>query len=179
MPWKIFMNNVLVNKKNRKETENKMTNFEKYKNDILKVANENCCSPAKKNEVIIPCSKVKCKECDFGDMSNCSKNCFNWLYEDDGEEHDGCDGCKYEYKRENESPCTECCNNYMSKWERKPKKTRQDEFLERYPNVRKCYGVVDICPKDLDMHFYCRSQDLLSEGCKTCCQEYWLQEVEE
>lgn len=173
------MNNVLVNKKNRKETENKMTNFEKYKNDILKVANENCCSPAKKNEVIIPCSKVKCKECDFGDMSNCSKNCFNWLYEDDGEEHDGCDGCKYEYKRENESPCTECCNNYMSKWERKPKKTRQDEFLVHYPNVRKCKGVIDICPKDLDMHFYCRTEDSLNGECTTCCQDYWFQEVEE
>lgn len=156
-----------------------MTNFEKYKNEIMKIATESHSNLAKKDGVLIACTELSCRECDFNITNDCVENRFNWLYEDDGEEHDGCDGCKYEYKREGESPCTECSSNYTSKWERKPKKTRQDEFLERYPNVRKCYGVVDICPKDLDMHFYCRSQDLLSEGCKTCCQEYWLQEVEE
>ena len=155
-----------------------MTNFEKYKEDILKSVNENCCSPAKKDGVIVACAGLDCKKCDFGDASKCRKNFLNWLYEDD-EEHDGCDGCKYEYKREDESPCTECCNNYTSKWERRPKQTRQDEFLEHYPNVRRCYGVIDICPKDLDMHFNCRAQESLSGGCTTCCQDYWFQEVEE
>lgn len=158
-----------------------MTNFEKYKDEIMKIATESNSNPARSDGIVIACEGLACSVCDFNGagIGKCRENCFNWLYEDDDEKHDGCDGCKYEYKAEYESPCTECCNNYISKWERKPKKTRQDEFLEHYPNVKKCYGVVDICPKDLDMHFYCRSQELLSGGCITCCQDYWLQEVEE
>lgn len=156
-----------------------MTNFEKYKRDILRIATESYSNPAKKDGVVVACVDLDCKECDFNNGGNCRKNQFKWLYEDDGEKPDGCDGCKYEDKREDESPCTECCNNYTSKWERKPKKTRQDKFLECYPNVRKCKGVIDVCPKDLDVHFYCRTEDSHSGGCTTCCQDYWLQEVEE
>lgn len=155
-----------------------MTNFEKYKEDILKIANENCCSPAKKDGVIVACAGLDCKKCDFGDASKCRKNFLNWLYEDD-EEHDGCDGCKYEYKREDESPCTECCNNYTSKWGRRPKKTRQDEFLERYPHARTCDGVVEVCPKSLDIFLDCKLQGFSGKSCTSCCKDYWLQEVEE
>ena len=153
-----------------------MTNFEKYKDEILKITESNS-NLAKKDGVVVACAHLTCKDCDFDGMDECGKNQFKWLYEDDGEEHDGCDGCKYEYKGEDESPCTECCNNYTSKWKRRPKKTRQDEFSEHYPNVRKrrCNGVIDICPKDLNMRFNCR----LSEGCEICRRDYWLQEVEE
>lgn len=156
-----------------------MTNFEKYKDEILRIAAESHGNPAKKDGAVVACTGLKCKECDFGDVSNCGESRLKWLYEDNGEEPDGCDGCKYEYKKEDESPCTKCCNNYTSKWERKPKKTRQDEFLEYYPDVKRCYGVVNICPKDLDMHFNCRAQEFISGGCTTCRQDYWLQEVEE
>lgn len=155
-----------------------MTNFEKYKDEILRIATESNEAPAMEGGMLTACRGLPCEECDFNE-DNCVTSLFNWLYEDDGEKPDGCDGCKYEYKREDESPCTECCNNYTSKWERKPKKTRQDKFLECYPNVRKCKGVIDVCPKDLDMHFYCRTEDSHSGGCTTCCQDYWLQEVEE
>lgn len=179
------MNNVLVNKEFKRRLKNKMTNFEKHKNkiiELLKLTDDNV--PAVVNGVPIKCEDVThCTSCEFNNTKypNCDTcwiDFLEWVCEDDGELK-GCDGCKYEYKREDESPCTECCSNYTSKWERRPKKTRQDEFLEHYPNVKKCYGVVDICPKDLDMHFYCRSQELLSGGCTTCCQDYWLQEVEE
>lgn len=155
-----------------------MTNFEKYKDEIIKIATESNEAPAIQNGMLTACRGLPCEECDFNE-DNCVTSLFNWLYEDDGEKPDGCDGCKYEDKREDESPCTECCNNYTSKWKRKPKKTRQDKFLECYPNVRKCKGVIDVCPKDLDMHFYCRTEDSHSGGCTTCCQDYWLQEVEE
>lgn len=155
-----------------------MTNFEKYKDEILRIATESNEAPAMEGGMLTACRGLPCEECDFNE-DNCVTSLFNWLYEDDGEKPDGCDGCKYEYKREDESPCTECCNNYTSKWERKPKKTRQDKFLECYPNVRKCKGIIDVCPKDLDMHFYCRTEDSHSGGCTTCCQDYWLQEVEE
>ena len=158
-----------------------MTNFEKYKNEVLRILEvSECETPGVKNGILTMCDSMPCNECYFhGDDINCVHEFINWLYEDDGEEPDGCDGCKYEYKSEDESPCTECCNNYTSKWKCKPKKTRQDEFLEYYPNAKRCYGVVNICPKNLDMHFNCRAQESLSGGCTTCRQDYWLQEGEE
>lgn len=156
-----------------------MTNFEKYKNETRKIVTENFCSPAKKDGVIVACAGLNCKECDFGDASKCRKNYFKWLCEDDGGDRDCCDGCKYECKAEYELPCTKCRNNYTSKFECKPRKTRQDELLELYPNIRKWNGVIDICPGDLDMYHYCRSEGPSGEGCIACIRDYWLQEVEE
>lgn len=155
-----------------------MTNFEKYKEDILRIIAFNSSTPVLKDGKITACVGLDCEECDFY-ADNCRENQFNWLYEDDGRDRDCCDGCVHGDKGPDELPCTECRNNYTSKFERRPKKTRQDEFLEHYPNAKKCYGVIDICPKDLDMHFNCRAQESLSGGCTTCCQDYWLQEVEE
>ena len=156
-----------------------MTNFEKYKDEILKIAIEKNDNIAKQDGIVIACKDLICVECDFNEEGRCRKNRFKWLYEDDGEEHDGCDGCKYEYKREGESPCTECSSNYTSKWERKPKKTRQDEFLERYPHARTCDGVVEVCPKSLDIFLDCKLQGFSGKSCTSCCKDYWLQEVEE
>ena len=151
-----------------------MTNFEKYKNEILRIATEDGGTPAKKDGIIVNCGHLDCEECDFN-IGNCRKNQFSWLYEDDGDE---CDGCKHKYKREDESPCTECRNNYTSKWERRLTKTRQDELLKLYPNIRKVNGVIDICPGDLDMYHHCRSEGPSGKGCVECIREYWLQEVE-
>ena len=151
-----------------------MTNFEKYKDKIIRITTESNSSPAKKDGVIVACAGLNCKECDFGDASKCRKNYFKWLCEDDGEDRDCCDGCKYEYKREDESPCTECCNNYTSKWERRPKKTRQDKFLEMFPNTELADSVIKICPKRLDGNY-----DRCRRSCIECHKDYWLQEVEE
>lgn len=151
-----------------------MTNFEKYKDEILKIVSEIDCIPAKKDGAIVACEGLDCGECDFNNGGSCRKNQFNWLYEDDGEEPDGCDGCKYEYKREDESPCKNCCNNYMSKWERRPKKTRQDKFLEMFPNTELADSVIKICPKRLDGNY-----DRCRRSCIECHKDYWLQEVEE
>lgn len=156
-----------------------MTNFEKYKEELLSFIRNHRSTPARIDGAFVSCRGSSCEDCEYDSIGGCVVTFTKWLYEDDGEEHDRCDGCEYEYKRGDKSPCTECCNNYTSKWERRPKKkTRQDEFLERYPDAKKCYGVVNICPKDVDKHFYCRSQELLSGGCTTCHQDYWLQEVE-
>lgn len=154
-----------------------MTNFEKYKNEIMKIVNENCCSPAKKDGVIVTCAGLNCKKCDFGDAGNF----FKWLYEDDSEEPGSCDSCKYEYKREDESPCTECYNNYTNKFERKLKKTRQDEFLEHYPNAmrNKSTDAIMVCPKDISGKIPYNSGRGCDVTCIECCQNYWLQEVEE
>ena len=154
-----------------------MTNFEKYKNKILEIVTESNSIPAKKDGKIIPCEGLRCGECDFSEGS-CKMNQYAWLFEDDGEEPDGCNGCKYEHKAEDESPCTECCNNYVSKWERRPKKTRQDEFLERYPDARMLNGVIGICPKLVDVNCD-RCRIYVKRPCIECHKDYWLQEVEE
>ena len=155
-----------------------MTNFEKYKEDILRIATENNSSPAMKDGAVVACIGLNCKECDFNDAGKCKENFFNWLYEDDGEEPDCCNGCKYECKAEYESPCTECCNNYTSKWERRPKKTRQDEILERYPDAAlDSEGALKIAPCWIERAYstsFCKKA-----GCDTCQRDYWLQEVGE
>ena len=157
-----------------------MTNFEKYKNKILEVlAQTTEHVPGIINGKLVPCESLRCSECELeGDGNNiCSHEFVKWLYEDDGEEQGGCIGCKYEYKREDESPCTECCNNYTSKWERRAKKTRQDEFLELFPEARRKNSVLEVCPRVLNVHFDCKINDL-SQSCAICCLDYWLQEVE-
>lgn len=129
-----------------------MTNFELYKEDILKIA-EGYSSPAMKDGVIVPCVRLSCRECDFGDVGNCIVYRFNWLFEGNNR-------------------CNEDDHNYTSGL----KKTRQDEFLKHYPNAMKrdSDGVLNVCPKSLDMRFDCK----FAEGCDICCQNYWLQEVE-
>ncbi len=154
-----------------------MTNFEKYKDEIIKIATESNGSPAKKDGVVVACGDLNCKECDFN-RGNCRENQFKWFYEDDGEEHDSCDGCKYEDRREGQYPCAVCANCYTSNWEPRPKKTRQDEFLEHYPNARMLNGVIDICPKHVDGNCD-RCRIYAKRPCIECHKDYWLQEVEE
>ena len=152
-----------------------MTNFEKYKNKILEIVTENNSIPAKKDGKIIPCEGLRCGECDFSEGS-CKMNQYAWLFEDDDEEPDGCNGCKYEHKAEDESPCTECSSNYTSKWESRPKRTRQDEFLEHYPTAKTnaCTGTLIFCPINIDENANVNCSD-----CNKCKRDYWLQEVEE
>lgn len=154
-----------------------MTNFEKYKDEILKITAMGNSTPAMKDGMLVACKNLSCAECDFRG-SDCIWDRFKWLCEDDGEEHDGCDGCKYEYKRADESPCTECSMNYMSKFEPRPKKTRQDEFLEHYPDAAlDSEGALKIAPCWIERAYstsFCKKA-----GCDTCQRDYWLQEVEE
>lgn len=155
-----------------------MTNFEKYKDEILRIATESNEAPAMEDGMLTACRGLSCEECDFNE-DNCVTSFFNWLYEDDDEEHDGCDGCKYKHKAEDESPCTECSSNYTSKWERRPKKTRQDEFLEIFPNAKiGSSSILDICPKTIDTTHLCEGI-IGIKTCLECSKDYWLQEVEE
>lgn len=155
-----------------------MTNFEKYKDEILRILEVSECKiPGVQNGIPIICDSMPCNKCDFhGDDVNCMHELIKWLYEDDGEEPDGCNGCKHERKREDESPCTECCNNYTNKFRRKPKKTRQDEFLEHYPNakINPFTGALAFCPVSVDENANVNCVD-----CNKCKKDYWLQEVEE
>lgn len=134
-----------------------MTNFEKYRDKIESIMSESgSMAPAVKNGVPVMCDHmIDCNFCDYDRRDgNCWVAFIEWA-------------------------CTECCNNCTSKFECKPRKTRQDELLELYPNIRKWNGVIDICPGDLDKYYHCRSTGPSGEECITCMRDYWLQEVEE
>lgn len=54
-----------------------MTNFEKYKDEILEMAREGH-SLAKKAGKLTECSKIRCADCDF--VHNCRAKFIKWLY---------------------------------------------------------------------------------------------------
>lgn len=56
-----------------------MTNFEKYKDEILEVIKQGD-NPALKNGVITPCSTTKCMECEISADNGCIKKFIKWLY---------------------------------------------------------------------------------------------------
>lgn len=148
-----------------------MTNFEKYKSELLNTRNGVALSDGK----IVSCGTIECEDCSFnrGDEIDCDTEFIKWLHEDDGELK-GCMGCKYEDKREGEYPCAVCTNCYTSKWEPKPKKTRQDELLELFPEAELVDSVINICPKHIDKNF-----GRCAYSCIKCHKDYWLQEVKE
>lgn len=70
----------------------------------------------------------------------------------------------------------------VERWSKEnPRKTRQDVFLEQYPEA-KCLedGAIVICPAALSSAYRnsigeCKSPE---EYCKDCRREFWMQEVE-
>ena len=162
-----------------------MTNFEKYKNEILKLSTQGDAEiPAIVNGKPASCDNTRCEDCELGD--DCTRDFFKWLYEDDGEKQSNCLGCKYMYKKIDESPCTECSMNYTSKWERRLKKTRQDEFLKLFPRAeRDVEGFIDIAPcqidkalkTEVDIRGYCQKANEYEMGCRDCMRAYWNEEV--
>ena len=48
-------------------------------------------------------------------------------------EHDGCKGCKYQDKSEDEMPCLECMHNYTDEWKKAPKWIHTEECDEEFP----------------------------------------------
>lgn len=123
-----------------------MTNYEKYKDIILKTAKEGeTIHPAMVDGELTDCMNTACTSCDFaGKDMECDSGFIEWLYE---------------------------------KFEPKPKKTRQSEFLKMYPNARlNSKGILDIRPCNIDTSY---STDHCYFACGDECQSnYWLQEVE-
>ena len=57
-----------------------------------------------------------------------------------------------------------------------PRKTRQDVFLEQWPNVAVSEnGVIKIRPCNLDVNV---KKECLGVSCDYCRREFWMQEVE-
>lgn len=67
----------------------------------------------------------------------------------------------------------------VEKWSAEhPRKTRQDVFLEQWPNAKVFVdGVLDFCPRCLDSHYTCQST-AVDMRCQSCRREFWMQEVE-
>ena len=92
------------------------------------------------------------------------------------------------------SDCAKCeyhgvkCNNVIDflekavakveQWSREhPRKTRQDVFLEQWPNcVMDSYGIVGMCPRNIDKMYVCNLRR--SGDCINCRHEFWMQEAE-
>lgn len=69
-------------------------------------------------------------------------------------------------------------NEIISKWcEEHPIKTRQEKFLEMFPNVELVDGgTINICPNTIDSQYGANCSVLT---CKECRRKYWSEEVEE
>ena len=61
-----------------------------------------------------------------------------------------------------------------------PSKTRQDVFLEHYPNAPKdMHGVLRACPRHIEGYDFCSLMcGDKSIDCRDCRREYWTVEVE-
>ena len=66
----------------------------------------------------------------------------------------------------------------VEKWSKEnPRKTRQDAFLEQYPNAQCIDGILVFCPGWIDTCFSCLIDDNNNVDCATCRHEFWSQEV--
>ena len=55
-------------------------------------------------------------------------------------------------------------------------KTRQSEFLKRFPNAKTMNDVITICPNDIDSTY--RNMEYCDHSfCEECCKKYWNEEV--
>lgn len=77
----------------------------------------------------------------------------------------------------NISGCEEKAVQIVEQWAKDhPAKTRQSEFLKRFPNAKlDSNGVLAIRPCDIDSKC-CTDDDYLSK-CGACSKDYWLTEV--
>ena len=59
-----------------------------------------------------------------------------------------------------------------------PRKTRQDAFLEQFPNAQCIDGILVLCPGWIDTCFSCLIDGNNNVDCATCRHEFWMQGVE-
>lgn len=89
-----------------------------------------------------------------------------------------CDGCPADKNI--------CCDAFeqqeelitiVEEWSKEhPHKTRQDLFLEQYPDVSLSYGIINIKPCQIVRnHTY---RECCITDCPQCRKEFWTQEVE-
>ena len=60
-----------------------------------------------------------------------------------------------------------------------PVETRQDKFLELFPNANTELEFIDICPHVVDCDYACKNRiSYVGFDCNDCKKSYWLAEVE-
>ena len=102
--------------------------------------------------------------------------------------YSNCQNCPM--REDNNGQCTEVpsrlseefiykVTKVIEEWNKEsPCKTRQDAFLEQWPNAKVFIdGVLDFCPLELDECYPCPSTDIKMR-CQSCRREFWMQEVE-
>ena len=68
------------------------------------------------------------------------------------------------------------CVEAVEQWAKEhPAKTRQSEFLERYPDARVVTGILSVCPYNLGLIDVCESEN--RKLCCECRRDFWMQEV--
>ena len=168
-----------------------MTNFERYRDEILKIVESSAyCQVAIKDGKPVLCEETVCAGCELDkeDRSGCVLNFMKWGYEDDDADcspdaskpKGGCEGCHYEGNHILNMPCCQCERAIMDCFEPKKKpekktKTRQDEFLKMYPNALKSNNILMICPVEIESDY--GACETYSE-CRKCKASYWFEEVE-
>ena len=101
-----------------------MTNFEKYKDEIIKIVNDGEYPGIKDGKPAV-CNYLRCADCELdGSKGNCVPEFIEWLYEDDGEKQNSCDNCVHKHKSGNELPCVACSVNYSNLFKRRKKTMR-------------------------------------------------------
>ena len=72
--------------------------------------------------------------------------------------------------------------NTVKVWaDQHPRKTRQDVFLEQYPEARiDANGLLDVCPATIVKSHRANGGGCIDyhRNCDDCIREFWLQEVE-
>ena len=71
----------------------------------------------------------------------------------------------------------------VEKWSAEhPRKTRQDVFLEQYPEAQlDAYGVLRICPVNISAEYRDKGGEclFLYSDCRDCRADFWMAEVKE
>ncbi len=96
----------------------------------------------------------------------------------------GCEGCPLTDRSRGLLFCDdfirehpEEANEIILKWcEEHPIKTRQDKFLEMFPNASVVDGIARMCPINIESSHHCQFPKC---ECRDCRMDYWLAEVDE
>ena len=153
-----------------------MLNIEKYKDEIRKIMSSHGVPGISKDGKPVACTGESCKECRFTtDDGLCDGDArfIDWCLEDDGQE-ENCKDCKHN----GTITCNDCSHSHKSMFERKPKKTRQSEFLKMFPNAELEEGVLMITPCIVDSTVKTDTCEPNLIMCEECAKAYWNEEVE-
>ena len=99
-----------------------------------------------------------------------------------------CEGCRVDEEKPVMSECymwmfenPERAVKIVEEWSAAhPRKTRQDMFMEQYPNARiDSQAVIYVCPADAYGDKVCpKNEENFHMPCCDCRREFWMQEVE-